>query len=241
LTTPNPFDELSQRYQYEFNNTLRNLAPNFRLFADNYFNHNTTPASHDTFFGYFTPIWLDLIGRRYYFPAIMLWNFALGLAFDWEKRNRNRSIHKGTPYYFLGVTAILNNEIENGFLAMHQALKDDYKLSPSRQTPQTPAYWFVTLDSSRTQQFFASKVNQMATYLSEKLDKYCSIIGGSLNLPDFRTKFLGQKKFKDEVFFFIYLLFSLRKLEMETHKAFKKKQLQFFTSWEASIRFLPCI
>ena len=74
-----------------------------------------------------------------------LWEYALDLAHNWEKTNRPIKIHKGTPYYFLGVTAILNNDLENGFLAMHQALKEDYRLTQS-ETPQKPAYWFVTLD-----------------------------------------------------------------------------------------------
>ena len=214
---------LGHLYLNGFSNILEQLTPNFRVFADNYFNHNTTPASHDAFFQRFTLVWSDLLNRRQYFHAIKLWNFALSLAFDWENRNRGirRKIHKGTPYYFLGVTAILNNEIENGFLTMHQALNEDYRLA-GRRNPQTPAYFFVTLDSTRPQQFFATKVNQLAVYLSEKLDNYCRNVNSSLHLPDFRRKFLLQKKFRDEVFFFIYLLFILRKIEIETSKDYKK-------------------
>ena len=115
MTALTPFNILRNLYLNGFENILQQLTPSFRTYANNYFNQNITPASHDNFFQEFTPVWLDLINRRHYFQATKLWNFALNLAFDWQKRNRGNNIHKGTPFYFLGVTAILNNEIENGY------------------------------------------------------------------------------------------------------------------------------
>jgi hypothetical protein len=81
-----------------------------------------------------------LLQRRRYFEGIHVWNYALGPALEWEKRNKPNKIHKGTPYYFLGVTGILNNELENGFFAMHQVLKEDKRLS-GRRIPAAPAFW----------------------------------------------------------------------------------------------------
>lgn len=222
MTALDPFQELRQLYFLEgFDLILKYLKKNFATFADAYFNQNTTPASHDEFFGAFTPIWLDLIQRRHYVKAIRLWNFAVGLALDWQSRNKPNRIHKGTPYYFLGVTAILNNELENGFLAFHQAMKEDLTLSGGK-TPQTPAFWFITLDSTRERQFFKLKVDQIAQYLSERLDEYSTNRGGSLGLAGFRRRFLRLRKYREEVFFFVYLLFKLRKLVVETSITYKK-------------------
>jgi len=222
MAAPTPFQELERLYLLDgFDLILENLKNDFRVFADTYFNRNRTPASHNRFFERCTPIWLNLVQKRHYFRAIKILNYALGLALDWQTRNRPNKIHKGTPYYFLGVTAILNNELENGFLAMHQAMKEDLKLSRGR-TPQAPAFWFITLDSSRQNQFFKPKVDQMADYLSKKLEEYSMGRGGSLTLPNFRSKFLSRRKLKDEVFFLVYLLFKIRKLLDETPKIYKK-------------------
>jgi hypothetical protein len=222
MATPNPFQELERIYLLDgFELILERLRSDFRVFADTYFDQNQTTADHDKFFGAFTPIWLDLIRRRHYFKAIKIWQFALGLAVDWQRRNRPSKIHKGTPYYFLGVTAILNNELENGFLAFHQAMKEDQRLA-GRRTPEAPAYWFATLDSSRQNQFFKLKVEQMAMYLSERLEEYSTNRGGSLRVQDFRRRFLRLKKLREEVFYFVYLMFKLKKLVKETHKVYKK-------------------
>jgi len=221
MATPDPFQKLGRLYLDGFDLVIVRLRNDFRVFANAYFNRNRTPNMHDNFFNRFTPVWLDLIGRRKYFQAIKLWNFALGLALEWQKQNKPIKIHKGTPFYFLGVTAILNNELENGFLSMHQALKEDYRLSGGR-IPQTPAFWFVTLDSSRQGQFFRLKVEQIAGFLSEKLERYCTDRGGSLDLSNFRRRFLTRRAMRDEVFFFVYLLFMLRKIEVETDKIYKR-------------------
>ncbi len=225
MPVQNLFQELRQYHLLDgFEPISERLKNDLRVFANAYFNRNRTPADHNRFFEAFTPIWLTLINRRHYFKAMKLWQFALGLAFDWQAQNRPNKIHKGTPYYFAGVTGILNNELENGFLSFHQAMKEDQRLS-DRRTPQAPALWFVTLDSSRQNQFFRAKVEQIATYLSERLDEYSTSRSGSLGLDDFRRRFLRLRRLKEEVFYFVYLMFKLRKLEIETPKILKKNIL----------------
>lgn len=215
------FQELLRYCSLDITKIPEELKTNFRTYANEYFDRNRTPANHNRFFESFTRIWLFLISRRHYFKAVKLWQFALSLAFDWQSRNKPNKIHKGTPYYFAGVTGILNNELENGFLSFHQAMKEDQRLS-DRRTPQAPALWFATLDSTRQDQFFRPKIEQIATYLSERIDKYSSYRGGSLGLNDFRRRFLRRRVLKEEVFYFVYLMFKLRKLEVETHKILKK-------------------
>ena len=118
----------------------------------------------------------------------------------------------------------MNNELENGFLAMHQALQEDKRLS-GRRIPATPAFWFVTLDPSIPQQLFRQKVEQISDYLAERLADYSAHRGGSLTLDEFREKFLKRRRLNEAVFLFVYSLFKLRKLLIETSKIYKRNVL----------------
>lgn len=200
------------------------LKNDLRNYADEYFTLHRTVPDHDQFFGFFTPMWANLFTRHHFFESIKLWNLAIGLSLDWEARNRPAKIHKGTPYYFLGVTAILNNELENGFLAMHQALKEDEKHSGGRR-PEGPAYWFATLDSSRKEQFFGGKVEEVAAFLEDKLYEYSINRRRLLRLPEFRNRFLRLRYLSEVAFFFVYSLFRIQKIMLETHSIYRKNVL----------------
>lgn len=121
----------------------------------------------------------------------------------------------------MSVTAILNNELENGFLAMHQAMKEDERLSRGRR-PEAPAYWFNTLDSSHQDQFFLRKIEEVAAYLENRLYEYSVNRGRLLRLHEFRNRFMKLRKLSEEVFFFVYSLFRIRKIIYETHEIYKK-------------------
>ncbi len=180
------------------------LKEEIRNYSNSFFNLHQTVADHDQFFGLFTPMWINLMRRHHYFEAIKLWNLALGISLDWEINNKPTKIHKGTPYYFLGVSAILNNELETGFLAMHQAMKEDERHSGGRR-PEAPAYWFTILDSSHQNQFFRQKVEAVASYLDDRLYEYSVNRGRLLRLHEFRRRFLRLRYLSDEVFFFCLL------------------------------------
>ena len=210
------------------------LKNDLRNYTNEYFALHQTTDDHDLFFGFFTPAWWNLVQRHHFFESIKIWNLALDLAIDWQNNNKPRKIHKGTPYYFLGVTAILNNELENGFLAMHQAMKEDERRS-ERRRPEAPAYWFITLDSSHRDQFFVQKVEEVATYLEERLYEYSTTRGRLLRLHEFRRRFLRLRYLSDEVFFFVYSLFRIRKMIYETGKIYK--QNAFSSLLQARILF----
>jgi hypothetical protein len=218
------FDTFNQRYFAREQITYQQLRQEFEAPTNEYFNLNHTPADHNSFFGRFTQVWINMIENRMYFDAIRLWNFAINLAVNWERQNRPYKIHKGTPFYFLGVSGILNNELDNGFLAMHQAVEEDKRLS-GRRLPEAPAFWFVTLDYTRQDQFFREKVEQIANYLSERLVTYSEERDGSLTLDQFRTRLLRRRRLMEEVFLFVYSLFKLRKTVVETSEIYKKNTL----------------
>jgi len=206
--------------------------------AGGYFQPGQNYADQDFFFNQFTIIWEDLLRRQHYEGAKEIWDIALSLAFEWESSNKPYRIHKGTPYYFLGVTAILNEELENGFLFMHQALEEDRKTHNS-QTPPTAAYFFVTLDFTKQAQFFRIKVEEIGRYLSDRIEEYRKIRAGALNISDFKTKFLECTDLSEEVFLFVYLLFRLKKLILETDN--RLKQNVFSSLVHAKILFDICL
>ena len=189
----------------------------FRKEALDFFDHSDgNYHAHDGFFNNFTIIWQSFLNQRRFKNAEYLWDFALNIAYDWENKNQNKRIHKGTPYYFWGVTCILNGDLEKGFLLMHQALEEDKKTHQTK-TPKTPAYSFVTLDYKNQDQFFIPKVREIAKlFLDENyLNSYRSSRGGSLTLSDFKTKFLEESALQEVVFYFIFELFRLKKLITE--------------------------
>lgn len=216
-------DEVSNTLEQFFSRgqfTYEQLRQELETPTNEYFNQHHTPGEHNQFFVRFTPFWSVFIQDHKYFDAIKFWNFTISLALNWERQNGQNTIHKGTPLYFLGVSAILNNELENGFLVMHQAMAEDKRLC-GRGRPEAPAFWFVSLEYTQQDQFFIAKVQQIATYLSDRLREYSNITGCSLTLDQLRARFLRHSRLKEEVFLFVYSLFRLRKLIEETSQNYK--------------------
>jgi hypothetical protein len=186
-----------------------------RCEALNLFDHSDgNYHAHDGFFNNFTIIWQGFLNNGLFKNAEHLWDLALNIAYEWENKNQNKRIHKGTPYYFWGVTCILNGDLEKGFLLMHQALEEDKKRDQTN-TPKTPAYSFVTLDYENQNQFFRPKVVEIAKFVDEKMNIYRSSRGGTLTLPAFKSKFLEESALPEVVFYFIFELFRLKKLLAE--------------------------
>ncbi len=172
-------------------------------------------AAHDKFFNNFSVVWRRYLAQRRFFEASQVWERALEIAYDWENQDPNKRIHKGTPYYFLGVTHILNSDLEKGFLLMHQALEEDKK-THNVDAPPTPAHAFVTLDHEEQNQFFRQQVIEIASFLDEMLEKYRSQRGGTLTLMDFKSKFLADTGLQETIFYFVFTTFRLERLLKES-------------------------
>jgi len=194
--------------------------------------------AHDGFFNNFTIIWRFFLNQGRFKNAEHLWDLSLNIAYEWENKNQNKRIHKGTPYYFWGVTCILNGDLEKGFLLMHQALGED-KRKHQTNTPKTPAYSFVTLDYEKQDQFFRPKVVEIAKFVDEKLNIYRSSRGGTLTLPDFKSKFLEESALQEVVFYFIFELFRLKKLLAEIDQ--RLTQNVFSSLLQANTIFTLCL
>jgi len=189
----------------------------FKEEALRFFDQNDNNYSaHDGFFNNFTIIWQYFLNHGRFKSAENLWSFALEIAYEWGKKHQSKRIHKGTPYYFWGVTCILNGDLEKGFLLMHQALEED-KTSHQTNTPKTPAYSFVTLDYEKQDQFFRPKVIEIARFIDEKLEAYRLSRCGTLTLQDFKLKFL-ESTLHEVVFHFVFTTFRLKKLLTEVEQ-----------------------
>lgn len=187
----------------------------FTSAAVGFFDQNdSNQDAHDGFFNNFTVIWTAFLKQGRFKDAKNLWGLALNIAHEWEDQNQGKRIHKGTPYYFWGVTCILQGDLERGFLLMHQALEED-KTTHQTSTPETPAYWFVTLDYEKQDQFFRPKVKEIAEFVGQRVVAYRTSRGRTLALADFKSCFLEEPNLQEVVFYFVLESFRLRKLLVE--------------------------
>ena len=205
----------SALYQHYFSGNKFDIAF-FKKGSMNFFDENPDSEVHDKFFNNFTILWQLLIRNSSFFYAEQIWQLAVDIAREWEVSDQSkRKIHKGTAYYFWGTTCILKEDLEKGFLLMHQALEEDRQNRYSKLV-DTPAYAFVKLDYKQQKQFFGSKVQEIANFLEERIRTYRSTRHGNLSLDQLRSKFLDNVDLVDNSFLFVYELFHIKKLISET-------------------------
>lgn len=182
----------------------------------NFFNHNNSSNDLDSYFNNFMPLWQFLLQQGSFFYAEQLWEIAVSISKKWEEQqNQNRKIHKGAGYYFWAVTCILKEDLEKGFLLMHQALEEDRKNVNPTNIQSTPAYSFVILDYEQQNQFFRKKVLEMAKFVEQKLNNYQTSRNGKLTMAEFKVKFLQNPDLIELVFLFVFELFHVKKLLSE--------------------------
>jgi hypothetical protein len=174
---------------------------------------NTPPRSklHDAYFGNFTLVWNHLLASGKFDEAETLWEMALAPALEVEKHQPGQEIHKGTPYYFWGMTAILRGDMDKGYALMHQAVEEDV-LTTHTPIPNTPAYAFATLNWDDPDQAFGQWVFSQAKFLNEKQNRYSAIYSRPFTLEDFRKRFLSAPPSTENVFLFAYTVARLMRL-----------------------------
>jgi transcription antitermination factor NusG len=159
-----------------------------------------------------------LIRNDSFFFAEQIWERVVQIAKNWEALNPSRGkIHKGAAYYFWAVTCILKEDLEKGFLLMHQALEED-RHNRSNELTNTPAYAFVKLDYKQQHQYFIRKVHEITEFLEEKLKIYRLSRNGNLSLAQLKSTFMDNMDLVDQVFLFVYELLHIKKLLYETNQ-----------------------
>ncbi len=193
-----------------FGNHYYDLAE-FKASALAFFNgHQGNYKLHDTFFNNFTILWRKLLTQSRFGEAEDLWDFSINIALEWENANAGQFIHKGSPYYFWGMTTILRGDLDNGFSLMHQALEEDVRTT-KQEFPNTPGLAFATLNYRKMDQAFHGWVLEKASFLSEQLEKYTAN-GGNLDLEQFQLKLLSSPPSRDIVFLFAHTVARLHKI-----------------------------
>ena len=164
----------------------------------------------DYYFNHFSALWRQFIEKGLHIIAANLWIKLCIIVWDWEAK-RNSSIHKGTPYAFLGRTLITLGDLDSGFLFIFNAIEEDKRTSKEISMPdrykQVPAYMFATLVNDSRNLLF-DYVQQMIKEIQRLIIKYNSV-GGTLQYGDFEQKFLHNADFEEISFFFVYNLMLL--------------------------------
>lgn len=186
--------------------------------AVKFFDESSEVKLHDRFFNNFTILWQILIQNGSLFSAEQVWQLAVQIATQWETLNQSKyRVHKGAAYYFWAVTCILKEDLEKGFLLMHQALEEDKKNRPNELT-YAPAHAFVRLDYEQQGQYFRNKILEVTEFLEQRLELYQSSRNGALSLAQLKSEFLDNKDLIDKTFLLVYHLFHIKKLISESNQ-----------------------
>lgn len=193
--------------------------------------HPGDTALQDNFFNNLTPLWGGILGL-YGFDQV-LWSEVINASFDWEEKSSPNRVHKGSPFYFWGVSAILQGQIDIGFLLMHKALGED-RIASAQPNPDWPAFKLVTLDSQSPQQFFKHYVDVLSNHLEYFLGAYRVRENSTFSENEFRKGLLAQASEIEHSFLFTYSLAKLASLE---EYPFEIKQSSFAGRLETDILF----
>jgi hypothetical protein len=184
----------------------------------------------EQYFNNFIIISQTLLENKQYALAFNFWIKILGFVKEWENTNKNKTLHKGTPYYFSAVASILQNDFDTAMMSMNNALKEDEKNAPNKWT-NLPAYLFLTLNDQYPDQYLKSYVDWIIGFIRNRLNgkgseleiyknHYKAKRNGNLTYAQFRKKFLDSQNVSEELkFFFVYSIIRLWHL----HRLHKNK------------------
>jgi hypothetical protein len=201
----------------DISNAVQRLfgAPDWDAFekvAFDYFDQNRSDVNaHANFFGYFTPQWHQLCVFGNLTAAEALWRKVVMIARKWEKTTGGR-IHKGTPFYFWGGTALLNGNVDMGFLLIHEALNEDMfgESCGEISAEKLPAWHFVTLEDEAQEQYWKPLVNSLSVFLDERILAYNTRCSMALDQARFKGQFLRRRESREAAFFFVYSLWKFK-------------------------------
>jgi len=183
----------------------------FRATTHQFFD-NATHAQQDNFFNNFTILWNQLLRTGQLNRAEELWKMAVSIALEWEEQHQGNHIHKGTPFYFWGMTAILRGDIDLGYALMHRAVEEDVRAT-GNAFPGTPAFALVTLNSQKVDQAFRAWVLQKASFIENFLNNFRNMYQRNLTLNDVQNRFLLNPPNRDSVFLLSYAVARFLRLE----------------------------
>jgi len=183
----------------------------FERSAIAFFDNYPSAALADSYFNNFTVIWNTFLAEANFDEAERVWALALEPVFKWEATHPGARIHKGTAYYFWGMTALHRGELDKGYSLMHQAVEEDVQTS-GIPVPDSPAMALANLNYTKANQAFRPWVLRQAAFLNELQNAYSATYSRPFILDDFREKFLEVPPTTEALFLFAYVVARLMRL-----------------------------
>lgn len=184
----------------------------FETTAAQFLDANPKPSDiHNAYFNNFTIIWRNFLSSGNFDEAERVWDMALSPVLKWEEVHPGQRAHKGTAYYFWGMTALQRGDLDKGYVLMHQAVEEDV-LTMGQAVPDTPALALATLNYAKADQAFKQWVNQQASFLNRGLNHYSAKYVRPFILDDFRNSFLLKPPNIDVVFLLAFAVARLMKI-----------------------------
>jgi hypothetical protein len=143
--------------------------------------------------------------------AEQLWELAFEPVRQWEHTQPGELIDKGILCYFWGWSALLNGNLDRGYLLIHQSFQEDSRTS-GQQTPRTPSYALVSLDYKQDRQAMQEWVLTQASFLESFVDDYAATYLRPLTIDDVKLKFLDTPPDYDAVFLLTFTVARLHGL-----------------------------
>jgi hypothetical protein len=100
---------------------------------------------------------------------------------------RYQKLHKGTPFYFLGMASYFSRDFEKALFYMDAALEEDLRLHKERW-PLVPSGKFVLLDDDSPDQAARPLVARTRQAFNDVMETVANLGGTGLSVDDFRTK-----------------------------------------------------
>ena len=201
-----PLEPLFERFYTDYFNGKDLPWGEIDLAARTYFDqHLADPVAHDDYFNNFISLWRHLLGQGNFVRAEFVWDRALKPALEWEQANSGQRLHKGTPYYFWAMTAIMGRDMDRGYLIAHRALEEDARTS-GQPRPDTPGYALVSLNHEKPDQAFLAWVYHQAKHVENLLDAYNATHQRALTMDQVRQRFLTNPPTIEVLFLFTYTL-----------------------------------
>lgn len=121
---------------------------------------------------------------------IRLWELILGLLRRSDE-TRYSLLHKGTPFYFLGIASYMAEDFERALYYVDCALSEDFRLHGSRWH-RVPSGMFVRLDSIPESQFGRSLVHEAQGQLDRQNNGLVAHGATPLSLDSYRARLVNR-------------------------------------------------
>lgn len=161
----------------------------------------------------FSAYWIrNILTTGKHILGIGFWHKIIDYTKQWEQKNTPITIHKGTPYYFLGVNYFLLGDFDNAFVYFYSAIEDDKKLPEIGYPKKAPIYQTVTLVDNSFNQMYSYVVKPLRKILDGYIQNFQKDFDPNFSISDFDKKFLQNDNLEDISYFFVYNFMNLHDL-----------------------------